>query len=158
MRIKYHGTVYETIFALMLYTGLRPNEYKTAKIEKDFITAINSKRKNGKIEYKKIPIISHLQNYIQNITQFEYKMEKTLRKNFNKILPNHTLKDLRKTFNTRCKECKVHYDAKELYLGHSPGKQEKTYTGNLDNFLLTEANKLEQWYSLYPKNTPKNNN
>lgn len=150
----YRGTEYEIIFALMLYTGLRPNEYKTAKIDGKFIAAINSKRKNGKIEVKKIPIISHLKKYIQNTTEFKYKMEKTLRRRFNQILPNHMLKDLRKTFNTRCKECKVHFDAKEMFMGHSLGKQEKTYTGNLDNFLLAEAEKLEQWYSLYPKNTP----
>ena len=33
--------------ALGLYTGMRPNEYKTAKIEGQFIVAVNSKRKNG---------------------------------------------------------------------------------------------------------------
>ena len=41
---------------LALYTGLRPNELYTAKIEGNFIVAINSKRKNRKLEYKKIPI------------------------------------------------------------------------------------------------------
>jgi hypothetical protein len=34
------------VFALALYTGLRPNEYNTAKIEGNFIVAVNSKRKN----------------------------------------------------------------------------------------------------------------
>lgn len=50
------GSRYQTLMAVALYTGLRPNEYKTAKIDGDFIVAINSKRKSGKVEYKKIPI------------------------------------------------------------------------------------------------------
>lgn len=49
------GTPYEIMFAVGLYTGMRPNECETAVIEGDFIKARNSKRKNGKIEYKKIP-------------------------------------------------------------------------------------------------------
>ena len=44
------------MFAIGLYTGLRPNEYKTAVVEENFIVANNSKRKNGKTELKKIPI------------------------------------------------------------------------------------------------------
>ena len=52
--------------ALGLYTGMRPNEYKTAKIEGKFIVAVNSKRKNGKIEYKKIPITEMLKPYLRD--------------------------------------------------------------------------------------------
>lgn len=33
------------MFAIGLYTGLRPNEYKTAYIEDGFIVANNSKQK-----------------------------------------------------------------------------------------------------------------
>ena len=33
------GTKYEIIFALGLYTGLRPNEYETARVEGAFIVA-----------------------------------------------------------------------------------------------------------------------
>lgn len=51
---------------LALYTGLRPNELYTAKIEGNFIVAINSKRKNRKLEYKKIPISKMLKPYIAN--------------------------------------------------------------------------------------------
>lgn len=35
----YNGTVYGIIYPIMLYAGLRPNEYKTARIEGDFIVA-----------------------------------------------------------------------------------------------------------------------
>ena len=42
------GTPYQIMFAVALYTGLRPNEYETARINENFIIAKNSKRKNGK--------------------------------------------------------------------------------------------------------------
>lgn len=47
------GTPYQQMFAIGLYTGLRPNEFKTAYIENGFIVANNSKRKNGKVELKR---------------------------------------------------------------------------------------------------------
>lgn len=152
----YKGTVYEIIFAVMLYTGLRPNEYKTARIEGDFIVAINSKRKNGKLEYKKIPICSHLRSRIDGITVLPKRHLCGIRKNYNKLFPHHTLKDLRKTFDTRCVECKIDYYARKKFVGQSVGKLDGTYIGNLDEYLLTEGKKLDDWYSLYPKIPQKN--
>lgn len=152
----YTGTDYEIIFAVMLYTGLRPNEFKTARIEGNFIIAINSKRKNGKIEYKKIPITSCLRTYLKDIKILPCRYEGSLRKAFSNILPDHMLKDLRKTFNTRCVQYKVDYMARKLFMGHSLGKLDKTYTGSLDEYLLSESKKLDSWRDLYPKNTPKN--
>lgn len=58
------GTPYQLMFAIALYTGLRPNEYKTAVIDGDFVVANNSKRKNGKVESKKIPITPMLAPYL----------------------------------------------------------------------------------------------
>lgn len=152
----YKGSVYEIIFAVILYTGLRPNEYKTARIEGEFIVSINSKQKSNKVEYKKIPICSSLRDYLGNITELPKRHEIGIRDHFNLVLPNHTLKDLRKTFNTRCIECKVDFYAKEKFMGHTVSKLERTYAGNLDNFLLSEGKKLDAWYNLYPKITPKN--
>lgn len=45
---SFKGTQYEKLFAVVLYTGLRPNEYETAKIDGKFIISINSKRKKQK--------------------------------------------------------------------------------------------------------------
>ena len=67
----YPNTKYQIIFALALYTGLRPNEYNTAKIKEQFIVAINSKRKNQRVEHKKIPITPMLAPYLQGIQKFE---------------------------------------------------------------------------------------
>ena len=66
------GTPYMLMFAVGLYTGLRPNEYKTAIIEGDFIVANNSKRKNGKVELKRIPINPMLKPYLDGVTDLKF--------------------------------------------------------------------------------------
>ena len=74
--------------AIALFTGLRPNELATAKIQGDFIVAINSKRKNGKIEHKRIPIINALRPYIENgITKLP--TPQLIRRRITAVLPNH---------------------------------------------------------------------
>jgi len=50
------NTPYQLMFVVALYTGIRPCEYATAQIDGNFIVAENKKRKNRKVEYKKIPI------------------------------------------------------------------------------------------------------
>lgn len=139
----FKGTVYEILFAVVLYTGLRPNEYKTAKINGNFIVAVNSKRKNGKIEYKRIPISPMLTNYIKNVTEFNFPAENVIRKRFNEVLPNHKLYDLRTTFYTRCKECGVSEEALKEFVGHSLGALGNAYTDLSDEYLLKEGKKLK---------------
>ena len=117
----YKGTQYEPLFALALYTGLRPNEYKTAKINGKFIIAINSKRKNKKVEYKRIPITKMLSPYITNIEQFNFPSEQVMRDRFNEVLPHHILYDLRTTFYSRLKECGIADAARDEFVGHSLG-------------------------------------
>ncbi len=66
------GTPYKLMFAVGLYTGLRPNEYKTAIIEDNFIVANNSKRKNGKVELKRISINPMLKPYLDGVTDLKF--------------------------------------------------------------------------------------
>ena len=138
----YKGTRYEPLFALALYTGLRPNEYKTAKIENKFIIAMNSKRKNKKVEYKRIPITKMLAPYLKNIMQFDFPSEQVMRDRFNEILPNHILYDLRTTFYTRCKECGIADAARDEFVGHSLGALGNAYTDLSDEYLLKEGEKF----------------
>ena len=138
----YKGTRYEPLFALALYTGLRPNEYKTAKIENKFIIAMNSKRKNKKVEYKRIPITKMLAPYLKNIMQFDFPSEQVMRDRFNEILPNHILYDLRTTFYTRCKECGIADTARDEFVGHSLGALGNAYTDLSDEYLLKEGEKF----------------
>ena len=136
------GTKYEMIFALGLYTGLRPNEYETARVEGEFIVAKNSKRKGGKIEYKKIPISSMLKPYLDGVKNLEMPTLEYVRYEFNKILPNHILYDLRTTFYTRCEECGVAPPARDHFVGHSSSVLNATYTDLSDEYLLREGQKL----------------
>jgi len=136
------GTPYQLMFAIALYTGLRPNEYYSAKIDGEFITAINSKRKNGKVEYKKIPITPMLAPYVENVTELKFHVANRIREKFRSIFPNRRLYDLRTTFYTRCCECGVADVARDEFVGHSHGALGDAYTDLSDEFLLKEGKKL----------------
>lgn len=142
--------LFEVALALALYTGLRPNELKTARIDGEFIVAENSKRKRkGKttqrvVEYKRIYICNRLRLYLANGLP-TLPTPQLLRRRVKKALPNHVLKDLRKTFNTRCKELGVSDHARKHFMGHSIGAIDKTYTGLSDEYLLSEGKKLNNW-------------
>lgn len=138
----FEGTEYQLMFAVILYTGLRPNEYKTARLEGDFVVAVNSKRKSGKVEYKKIPVTPMLRPYLVGVTELKFYQEKCLRNQLHRVFPGHTLKDMRLTFNTRCRECGVSDVARMRFMGHSLGKLQNTYTHLSDEYLLEEGKKL----------------
>lgn len=136
------GTPYQQMFAIGLYTGLRPNEFKTAYIENGFIVANNSKRKNGKVELKKIPITPMLARYVKEGDKLAFTRLEQIRHKFNAILPSHKLYDLRTTFYTRCMECGVAEAAIKKYVGHTLGGLADTYTDLSDEFLKREGQKL----------------
>ena len=139
----YPNTKYQTIFALALYTGLRPNEYNTAKIEGQFIVAVNSKRKHKRVEYKRIPITPMLAPYVQGITSFEIVNRDVIREKFKAILPNHIVYDMRTTFYSRCKECGIADAARDEFVGHSLGALGNAYTDLSDEYLLNEGAKFQ---------------
>ena len=136
------GTPYQQMFAIGLYTGFRPNEYKTAYIEDGFIVANNSKRKNGKVELKKIPITPMLAPYVKEGDSLSFYRLEQIRHKFNGILPSHKLYDLRTTFYTRCMECGVAEAAIKKYVGHTLGGLADTYADLGDDFLRREGQKL----------------
>lgn len=127
-------------FAIVLYAGLRPCEYKTLRREGDILIARNRKRKNGKIEYKRIPICPMLRPYISS--EPTMPCSKTLWNALKKLMPGYTLYDLRTTFNTRCVEFHVDDNARKLMMGHSLGRLANAYTDVSDEFLRQEAEKL----------------
>ncbi len=146
------GTRYQLLFAVALFTGMRPNEYATARIEGRFIIAVNSKRKGGKVEFKKIPIIPLLCPFLENVAELQFPNLQCISKRFKKILPEHRLYDLRTTFYTRCQECGVADVARAEFVGHSLGTLADTYTDLSDDFLLKEGGKLN--YLAFPPSLP----
>ncbi len=133
--------------SLVLFAGLRPNELKTAQVSNGFIVAQNSKRKNKKIEFKKIPIINALAPFVADgvIPNFSDRTLDEMRKTVKAILPNHILYDLRTTFYTRCKEYGVSDVARDEFVGHSLGELGNTYTDLSDEYLKNEGKKLDTW-------------
>ncbi len=148
------GTKYQLLFAIALYTGLRPNEYKTARLQEGFIIAVNSKQKNGKLKYKKIPVTPMLEPYLKGVNQFKFPGEKYMRKKLHEIFPDKVLYVLRITFNTRCVECGVADVARKLFMGHSLGKLDTAYIDVSDDYLKAEGAKIK--YNLPPILPPNN--
>ena len=147
-----YGTEYQTMFAIILYTGMRPNEIRTATLVGNIIVAKNSKRKDakrGKISWKRIPVCPNLAPFLVGITEIDMYGEETMREKIKKILPNHQLKDLRKTFYSHCETFKVDDKVRDACVGHSRGKRHDAYSQLPDEFLLSEIQKIS-----YPLNVP----
>ena len=140
----YNGTEWELPFAIVLYTGLRPDEYLSATIDGKFIKAKNSKHgKNGEIVYKRIPITPMLRPYLQGITEIKMPKPRMLNVRFKKVLPKHKLYDMRTTFQTRCSECGISENAIGIFMGNSIGKLKDAYTDFSEDYLLKEGEKLK---------------
>lgn len=139
---KVKGTAYELQFAVALYTGMRPNEYKSAKIENGFIIAKNSKRKNDKQEFKKIPITPMLAPYLTNCTQLKFFTYNHIKEKFKSILLKHKLYDLRTTFFNRCIECNIKESVRDKWMGHTSTAIKQAYTDITDELNLQEAKKF----------------
>mgnify|MGYP001623095815 CR=1 FL=1 len=139
-------TKYERFFAIALYTGLRPNEYPTARIDGSFIVAKNSKRKGKQRKMgitKKIPITPMLLPYLKGIKEINFATYDQMNARLKKILPKHKLYDLRTTFYTRCKECGISKAARSEFMGHSEGVLDEAYSDLSDEFLLQEGSKFK---------------
>lgn len=140
------GTPRGILYAICLYTGLRPNELrKPIKIEGRLLIAVNSKRKGQKIEYKRIYICDKLAAILKSVDDIPSLHDKYLSTEFPKHCPGHRLYDLRVTFNTRCKELGVADHAREHFMGHSLGALGEAYTDLSDEYLLSEGKKLNKW-------------
>lgn len=140
----YKGTEWELPFAVVCYTGMRPDEYTSAVIDGEFIKTKNSKHgKNGEIVYKYIPITPMLRPYLVGVTELYMPKPRVLNNRFKKVLPAHKLYDMRTTFQTRCTECGVNETVIGLWMGNSIGKLKEAYTDFSEEFLLLEAQKFK---------------
>ena len=142
-RIK--AAKYDSIrqFAYILYFfGLRPCEIdEEAHREGEFLIARNRKRKNGKIEYKKIPIPTQAQGLID--------WDKPLTTNLHRLKVNDTMKELldgktayylRHTFATTCQQY-VRPDIVDIWMGDSPTRLVgRVYTHFPDKFMREQMN------------------
>lgn len=139
------GTEFQTMFAVALFTGMRPYEYETASLHGSMIIAQNCKRKNavlGKIEWKRIPVCPMLAPFLEGLDEIDIYSADTMRRKFHQILPNHTLKDMRRTFYSMCDNQKVDERAKNEMVGHAKNSLVEAYQELSDEFLSEEAKKI----------------
>lgn len=136
------GTIYLIPFAVALYTGIRPCEYRTARIEGDFIVAQAMKQHSKKVIYKRIPISSMLKPYLENVSELYFPNKKSMNRRLKAVLPKHKMYDLRTTFDTRCEEFHIEDLARKMWMGHSIDKLRRTYADLPDEWFLKEISKI----------------
>lgn len=129
---KTKNSICQASYMILLCTRIRPNELASVRIDGDFIIAVNSKRKNKKVEYKKTPIIEELKPFLKEPVHLSSPLH--LRKQIGKFFPDHRLYDLRTTFYSKCVECGVAEPALKEFVGHSSGVLADSYTSLSDEY------------------------
>lgn len=128
-------------FAYILYFfGLRPCEIdEETHREGDFLITRNRKRKNGKIEYKKIPIPTQAQELIdwdKPLTTDLHRLK--INDIMKELLADKTAYCLRHTFATICQQY-VRPDIVDIWMGDSPDRLVgKVYTHFPDDFMYEQ--------------------
>ena len=130
---------------ILYYFGLRPCEVdEETHIEGDFLIARNRKRKNGKIEYKKIPVPKDAWNMINWNKPIIFQCGKERFHNlFKELLDGKTAYCLRHTFATICQQY-VRPDIVDIWMGDSTTRLVgKVYTHFPDKFMLENMMKVK---------------
>ncbi len=142
------GHKLELIFLLALYTGARRCELASANInvEENTITFRNGKLKRyQKNLFRTIPIFPKLQPYVTRLISENWQIYVTEHQLsiFSQLVPGHTLKDLRHTFTSRAKECKIADEIVSMWTGHSLGSlTARVYTHYSPEFMQAETKRL----------------
>ena len=133
-------------FAYVLYFfGLRPCEIdEETHREGDFLIARNRKRKNGKIDYKKIPIPTQAQGLIdwdKPLTTDLHRLK--INDIMKELLADKTAYCLRHTFATICQQY-IRPDIVDIWMGDSPTRLVgRVYTHFPDKFMREQMDLVE---------------
>ena len=143
---------------LLYFFGLRPCEVdEETHIEGDFLITRNRKRKNGKIEYKKIPVPKEAQIFIDWNKPLVFNCTRITRDRlFKKLLGNNdkTAYCFRHTFCTTCQQY-VRQDIVDIWMGDSAQRLiGKVYTHFPDKFMKEQMDlvKFKRFNSLQINN------
>ena len=128
------------------FFGLRASELdEETRREGDFLITRNRKRKNGKIEYKKIPIPKAAESLIDWTGPLHREVRAaTAGKLFHLLLgEDKSAYNLRHTFSTVCQK-KVRQEIVEVWIGDSPQRLiGKVYTHFPDSFMREQMDLVE---------------
>ena len=132
---------YKRTFLILLFFGLRPCELEDARFEGDFLIARNAKRKNGKIEYKKIPICNQAREMLDlNAPVEALHRTDVLNRIFKRIMEDEEVTQyfLRHTFATVCQQY-VRPDIVDIWMGDSSERLVgRVYTHFPDKFMIEQ--------------------
>ena len=132
---------YKRTFLILLFFGLRPCELEDARFEGDFLIARNAKRKNGKIEYKKIPICRQAREMLDlNVPVKALHRTDVLNRIFKRIMEDEEVTQyfLRHTFATVCQQY-VRPDIVDIWMGDSSERLVgRVYTHFPDKFMIEQ--------------------
>ena len=125
---------------ILYFFGLRPCELdEETHREGDFLIARNRKRKNGKIEYKKIPIPKEAESFIDWNKPLTFQIsDKPRERLFKELLDGNTAYNLRHTFSSICQQY-VRQEIVDIWIGDSPTRLiGKHYTHFSDEFMQSQ--------------------
>ncbi len=131
---------------LLYFFGLRPCEVdEETHREGNFLIVRNRKRKNGKIEYKKIPIPLQAEELIDWNKPLTFQMPSRYAQEelIKDLLQGKTGYYLRHTFSTVCQQY-VRPDIVDIWMGDSPQRLVgKVYTHFPDEFMYKQMQAVE---------------
>lgn len=125
---------------ILYFFGLRPCELdEETHREGNFLIARNRKRKNGKIEYKKIPIPKAAEMLIDWTKPLTFQVSPKPREEWIKeVLDGKTAYNLRHTFSSICQQY-VRQEIVDIWIGDSPTRLiGKHYTHFPDEFMQSQ--------------------
>lgn len=150
--LKRKNTTAASAVLVLLYTGMRVGELKTAKLYDNYIECETEKiRKGYAAVFRKIPISPMLRRVMPYI-DFEkaFSASRDWIKTFIKdILPSHHTHELRYTFITRAKEAGCNLELVMLWDGHKFDAHVKSsavdrgYTTYSDEYYFKEIEKID---------------
>ena len=112
---------YVQAYVFLIYTGMRIGELATAEIKDGWISLTSEKVRFGlkdKIRHVPVsPMLAKVLQYIDVSLITSIKRDALIR-HIKTYLPDRTTKDLRHTFITRCRECKIQREITSVWSGH----------------------------------------
>ena len=137
---------YKRTFLILLFFGLRSCELEDARFEGDFLIALNAKRKNGKIEHKKIPICRQARD-MPDLNEPIVALHRTdvLNRIFKRIMEDEAVTQyfLRHTFATTCVQY-VRPDIVDTWMGDSSERLVgRVYTHFPDKFMTNQMDLVQ---------------
>lgn len=112
---------YVQAYVFLIYTGMRIGELASAKLENGWVLLTSEKVRFGlKDKIRHVPVSPMLAKVLQyiNVELITTIKRDALIRHIKTYLPDRTTKDLRHTFITRCRECKIQREITSVWSGH----------------------------------------